>query len=122
LSRFALADPQPWTVDEVHDAIERVLGRHGWSWISRPQHPAAYLSRILREIDHVSQLSTGNDQGISGRPTSNARQARPLPNLHDTLEAETREGINLCEHGVGGADERGSSARCAHCRHEQRRK
>jgi hypothetical protein len=120
LSRFALVDPLPWTVEEVHDAIERVLARQGWTWIRRPQHPAAYLARILREIDHVSQLSTPKAAEDPVRATSSLPiQARRYPNLHDAFEAATRPGINLCDHGVGGADGLGRSARCAYCRRKQ---
>jgi hypothetical protein len=112
LSRFALS-AEPWTAAEVHRAIDRVLVGHGWAWIAAPRHPAGYLARVLREIDHVSQLSTTRQLVRSGAssqayPDLNAAFAAVIPHvgLHDSP----------CEHGVIGVDDGGQAPRCAFCR------
>lgn len=131
LCRFALA-PQPWTAAELHTVLERVLKVRGWTWLSTPDHPAAYLARLLREIDHIDQPSAEQANAApraagQGAHTQSRSLHREERGNHDAVivqlrvqqaaELAEREGRNLCIHGVGGADPvTGAAARCAFCR------
>jgi hypothetical protein len=131
LCRFALA-PEPWTAAELHTVLERVLQVRGWTWLSAPDHPAAYLARLLREIDHIDQPSAeralgASSAGDAATQTGNRDGLRRdhRVNHHSSLELRTkqaaeraeREGRDLCVHGVGGADPlTGVAVRCAFCR------
>jgi hypothetical protein len=132
LCRFALA-PEPWSAAELHTVLEQVLRIRGWTWLSTPQHPAAYLARLLREIDHIDQPSAeragaqltadapraaggpdqpGGKERVMGRhrdPVHRDQAAggeEPLFALRDRQAAEQaeRDGRDLCAHGVAGAD------------------
>lgn len=116
LTRFASAS-EPWTAAQVHAALDRVLATRGWSWPTRPRHPAGYLARLLREIDHIDQLTTSPTS--TAGPVHRAGGIAELEQLHAARCAEADElaGRNLCPHGAAGADpEHGRSARCAFCR------
>lgn len=130
LSRFALA-PEPWTAAEVHAVLEHVLRVRGWTWLTAPQHPAAYLARLLREVEHLGpadpQRATdaSNRAGellgrpLLGRPRSpGSESAEALRDLQ-IAERNEREGRGLCVHGVAGADDRdGRAPRCSYCRRD----
>lgn len=141
LCRFALA-PEPWTAAEVHAVLERVLKVRGWTWLSAPDHPAAYLARLLREVDHIDQPSPERASAVvtgyafegSERSVNNDRvcdgplspvyrhqvpRQEPLVVLRNRQAAEQaeREGHGLCAHGVAGVDpDSGRAVRCAFCR------
>ena len=119
LTRFATA-AEPWAAAQVHAALDRVLATRGWSWPTRPRHPAGYLARLLREIDHIDQLTTSPTSPTS--PTGPAHRAGGIAELEQLraarqAEADELAGRNLCPHGAAAADpEHGRSARCAYCR------
>ncbi len=127
LSRFATA-PEPWTAAEMQDVLERVLRAKGWTWLSTPQHPPAYLARLLREVEHIDQAGGATEEHrtadrlsaagvVAGRPGS-GHAARELArrNLRAAERAEL-DGYDLCTHGVAGADPLTAvAARCAFCR------
>ena len=103
----------------------------GWTWLSAPQHPAAYLARLLREVEHseppgTTPLDPGT--GIETIPQPRAVVSLPSRERADlersrrdrqAAELAERHGHALCDHGVGGADpDTGTSTRCAFCRRE----
>jgi len=49
LTRFALAG---WTVRDVEVGVRDALAAMGWKVPSRLDQPAAYLARVLRDVDH----------------------------------------------------------------------
>lgn len=106
VTRFAVA-ARPWTAEELQLCLDRVLKTHGWTWLSRPEHPAGYLARLLREIDDTDQ------------PTAAASAAADRARAVRAAEAAERAGEDLCAHGVAGADARGHASRCAFCRRER---
>lgn len=106
LTRFATA-AEPWTPAQMHAAIDQVLVTRGWSWPTRARHPAGYLARLLREIDHIDQLTESRVGGPAELEQQRATRR---------AEADELAGRNLCTHGAGGADTSGRSPRCAFCR------
>jgi hypothetical protein len=106
---------EPWTARELHEAIERVQRTRGWTWLSTPRHPAAYLARLLREIEALDQLSERVSPAAAARRAQAEREQLRQAELHERL------GRDLCAHGVAGADpDTGTAFRCAFCRHTNR--
>ena len=115
LTRFATA-PVPWTAQELVAAVDRMLAGRGWSVTAgRVRHPAPMLARLLRDLDHLDQLSVRPPPGPSV-PTSEESLAR-LREVQRGEAAERDGRAALCGHGVAGADpDTGRASRCAFCR------
>jgi hypothetical protein len=115
LTRFATA-PVPWTAEQLVAAVDRMLAGRGWSVAAeRVRHPAPMLARLLRDLDHLDQLSTRPEPG-PGVPTTQESLSR-LREVQRSEAAERDGRARLCEHGVAGADpETGRASRCAFCR------
>jgi hypothetical protein len=134
LTRFATATT-PWTPAEIHNVLELVVRMKGWTWLSNPQHPAAYLARLLREVEHDHQPppseaiehtsapaaapTGGQHRTVVSRPSQERADLERMRQARQAAERAEREGDGLCEHGVGDADpDTGVSPRCAFCRRE----
>ena len=130
LTRFVTA-ATPWTAAEVHEVLELVVRMKGWTWLSNPQHPAAYLARLLREVEHQqpppsgttpAPVATGDEaptRTVVSLPSRERAALERIRRARQAAERAERDGDALCEHGVGGADpDSGASPRCAFCRRD----
>jgi hypothetical protein len=113
LTRFATA-PTPWTGPQVAAAVHRMLAGRGWVLRAVQVQPAAYLARLLRDLDHLDQITSDPSAEAAHAPRDAAemRQERRLAREQDRDQER-----QLCQHGVAGADqETGRASRCAFCR------
>jgi hypothetical protein len=114
VTRFATA-PAPWTAEQLVAAIRRMCTHRGWAIATQQIHPAPYLAMLLRNLDHLDQITSdpSTEAAHAPRDAAELRQERLLAREHE--HAQERQ---LCQHGVAGADEStGRASRCAFCRH-----
>jgi hypothetical protein len=111
VTRFATA-PTPWTAAALAAAVHRMVAGRGWTLRTAQVQPAAYLARLLRDLDHLDQ-DTAPAGAQDPAQVEALRQERAL-----AREREQAAQQQHCAHGVAGADPiTGYAFRCAFCRH-----
>jgi DNA-binding transcriptional ArsR family regulator len=94
LTRFARAG---WTVRDVELAVRDALAARGWRLPPRLDHPAAYLARLLRELDPEDRPSVELDRHAAEVAAAAAERRATERRWHDALRG-------TCAHGVPAGD------------------